>query len=112
LRAWCKECEDWHNYDEDDIKVLWMKCCACGNPIIDGGLNINLINLQYKAKWNYPCWGDIPLKLPSLGAVAIICDKCLKRKKPAKYAIKWNENRENVEYIPITELERLISYII
>lgn len=54
------------------------KCCICSGTL--KGSHVNLCNLNKKATWNYPVWGNLLAKDPETWgnrATAILCDNCV-----------------------------------
>lgn len=79
------------------------KCCACGGSLADSK-RLNLVALTKEADWPWPVWGNYLLGLMGL-AVAVFCDKCIKEKKEAKFAVEWNAKTGAITYHPVEELE-------
>lgn len=77
-----------------------VKCCACGGPL---GSRVNMVCLMKEAKWKFPTWGNILLKIWGF-ASAITCDKCLKEKRKIKFAVEWNHDFSVVKYHPVEGL--------
>jgi len=80
------------------------KCCACDRIISNHSKHINGVMLDRRAQWEYPIAGNI-ITGEKGKAVAIVCDECLDKQKPVKYAVRFEES--NVIYVPIEDLERI-----
>jgi len=80
-----------------------VKCCACGKPLKDSRY-INGVLLERKAKWKNNTWGNLILGVSGY-AVAIVCDECVKKKVKPKYAVEWSDDKREVRYHPVDELE-------
>jgi len=80
-----------------------IKCCACGGSLADSK-EINVMCLMKEAKWKYPTWGNVILRVYGF-ASAILCDKCLKERKKPKWAIEWNQKTLVAKYHPIGKLK-------
>jgi len=83
------------------------KCCACEAPL-SYSKHVNLITLEFKAKWQVPVWGNV-LTDQSQMASAFICDRCydagLNGPTPdIKFAVEFD--KEEVIYHPVTSLSR------
>ncbi len=78
---------------EDDIDL--GPCCACG-----GGENVrNMMMLSLKAPVPGTGWGCVVCHLPSDGAMAVVCDKCLEEHKPLVWAVSgWATNKQRILY--------------
>lgn len=59
-------------------------CCACGK---EGKTVRNILLLNKKALVPGTGWGCFVCHLPSDGASAVVCDECLKEKRPLKFAV-------------------------
>jgi hypothetical protein len=77
-----------------------VRCSSCQQPIND---RINLVELQRKAKWEYPSAGNV-LTGETGKAVAICCDACIDEKCLPVEAVELRG--EEVVYHPIMSLER------
>lgn len=70
------------------------KCCISGKPLIDSE-NINMVQLNFKALWKYPVWGNL-ITGPENMAVAYVHDDCVKNgviTGRIKYAVELNEGK-------------------
>jgi len=83
-----------------------IRCCSCGGSFKDSG-HINVVCLNKLATWQYPSWGNILVldKYPMNRASAILCDSCIQERRPAKYAIEWNNERTQVKYHKVEDLK-------
>lgn len=52
-------------------------CCSCGFPAAE-----NLVMLPWRARQPGKGWGCVVCGLPSDGAVALLCDRCLEVDAP------------------------------
>ena len=66
----------------DDEQIELGNCCACG-----GSHDVrNLIMLDLKAPQpGEGCWGCLQCGLPQAGAIAVLCDRCVRLKMRARY---------------------------
>ena len=78
-----------------------VKCCYCGGSLKNS--RINMVCLMKEARWKYPCWGNVLLKVWGF-ASAVLCDKCVKEERKPKYAVEWDKNRGVVKYHPVKDL--------
>lgn len=62
------------NHDEEPLDL--GGCCACG--CTDKSV-IHIIALEYRSPTPGQGWGCAICKLPTDGAIAVVCDACLKR---------------------------------
>lgn len=53
------------------------KCCVCDAPLADSHY-LNAINVNVKAAWSYPVWGNFLTDVKNM-ACAYICDGCFDR---------------------------------
>jgi len=83
-----------------EIRVK-IKCCACGGSLENS--RINVVCLMKEAEWMYPVWGNILLGVLGF-ASAIMCDKCIKEGKQAKFALEWSQDLSVVKY-PVEKLK-------
>ncbi len=58
-------------------------CCACG-----GKNGTQMVLIEKKCKIPGHGWGCFTCGLPPDGAVAIVCDECMKNKVPPKLAFR------------------------
>lgn len=79
-----------------------VKCCACGGSLKDSQ-NINMVCLMKETKWKYPCWGNFLLGVLGF-ASALLCDKCVKENRKAKFAVEWDKDRGLVKYHLVEKL--------
>lgn len=92
--------------DSDEI-LKRVKCCVSGEPLVDCE-HVNWVQTRYKAKWPYPCHGNLITKEEGM-AVAYIHDRYMDGKAPLD--LKWvvefreGENGEEVVYHDVTTLE-------
>ena len=80
-----------------------IKCCACCKPLKDSKY-INGVLLERKAKWKNNTWGNVIAGVSGY-AVAIVCDECVKKKVKPKYAVEWDDDKKEIRYHPVSELE-------
>ena len=85
--------------DEKLIRAR-VKCCACGGPL---GNRVNMVCLMKEAKWKYPAWGNVLLRVWGF-ASAVVCDKCLKENREIKFAVEWSQDFSIVRYHPVQKL--------
>ena len=96
-----------------DSDKLWdcLCCCADSNHTIrEGGSHINLVMLKKLARWPYLAAFNVlvPESTNYPLANAVVCDRCLDKKREIKYAMAGEpgENGEARYYrVPIGELE-------
>lgn len=72
-----------------DILKRQGKCCITGKPLVDSK-HVNLVNLDVKAQWNYPVWGNILTGVEGM-ALAVVHDDAINKGQPispVKYAIE------------------------
>lgn len=69
-----------------DAKTLLLPgpCCACGKKL---PIATNLILLELRAPVPGTGWGCFVCDLKPDGAAALICDDCLEKKAPIKFAL-------------------------
>jgi len=94
---------DWNPWIKENLH-----CCSCGGSLQDSE-HINIICLDKLATWQYPRWGNVLVheKYPMNRASAILCDRCIQEKQPAKYAVEWNNERTQVKYHKVEDLKDL-----
>jgi len=80
-----------------------VKCCACGASLKNSKY-INGVLLERKARWKTNTWGNFIVGLSGY-AVAIVCDECVKKKAKPKFAVEWSDDKKEVRYHPVEELE-------
>ena len=80
-----------------------VKCCACGGSLRKSE-HINGIMLERKAKWKNNTWGNIIIGISGY-AIAIVCDECVKKRVEPKFAVEWDDDKKEVRYHPVDELE-------
>lgn len=90
-----------------DIEKVSRKanCCACRRPMRKSRF-VNFVNLDKKATWESPVWTNVALKqgIPRINrAVAVVCDSCIKRKMPVRFAIEIRG--EDIIYHLVGKLE-------
>ena len=83
---------------EDDLDL--GPCCCCGRSSV---WVRNIVMLNKKTPVPGTGWGCVVCGLPADGASYACCDKCLKQRKPPKWAIKGFAKKQG--RIPIDELE-------
>jgi len=85
-----------------------VRCCACGGPLQDSR-HINIVCLDKLATWKYPNWGNVLVmdKYPMKRASAILCDRCVKENREAKYAIEWDNEHTYARYHKVKNLKNL-----
>jgi hypothetical protein len=67
------------NTDETDENLKLGRCCAC--PTEDGTVR-NIFMLDKRSpELGIGCWGCFQCGLPTAGAVAVLCDRCLEAEK-------------------------------
>lgn len=76
-------------------------CCACGQS----KTALNLITLHQKAPTPGKGWGCAQCHLPSDGAIAAICDGCLRARAPLRFVFDGYVLDGKV--IPIEELPNI-----
>ena len=67
------------------IDVDFGSCCACGKS--DRTVR-NMIALKKRAPVPGTGWGCAQCGLPADGAMAVICDECLRRRRAIRWACK------------------------
>jgi len=90
-------------YEKEKLIRRKVKCCACGGSL-EKSSHINMVALMKVAKWKFPVWGNLLIRVWGL-AVAVLCDDCVKAKKKPKYAVEWNDDLSVVKYHPVESLE-------
>lgn len=69
------------------------KCCITGKPLRDSKY-VNMVQLDYKATWEYPVWGNVLTGATNM-AVAYIHDEAIdcggKLMGPVLYAVEFGE---------------------
>jgi len=80
-----------------------IKCCACSGSLADSK-EINVICLMKEAEWKHPTWGNVILGIYGF-ATAILCDKCLRKRKKPKWALEWDERTLEARYHPVKRLK-------
>ena len=85
------------------INKAMLKCCCCGESL-ESSEHINAICLMKKAKWEFPTWSNIILRIGGF-AQCFVCDNCLKEKKKPKLAVEWDKWGRNIKYHPVEDLE-------
>ena len=103
-RRWMKR-RRWESVEEWIKRVV--KCCACKRSLQDSR-HVNVVCLNKLATWQYPRWGNVLVmdKYPTNRASAILCDRCIRKQRTAKYAIEWDE-RTYVKYHRVEDLKDL-----
>lgn len=87
--------------DEDDLGP----CCGCGEPITAGYKN--LVMLDYLSPTPGRGWGCAVCGIPSIGAVAVLCDTCLASMQAGLEVIRWVMSGEDSrERTPLAECAR------
>jgi len=83
-----------------------VKCCSCGESL-RSSRHINVVCLDKEATWKYPSWGNVLVmnKYPMNRASAILCDRCIKENREAKYAIEWDNEHTYVRYHLVKKLK-------
>ena len=85
-----------------------VKCCAC-----EGSLklskHLNLVCLDKLATWKYPMWGNILVmdRHPMNRASAILCDRCIEKKRVPRFAVEWSSDYKIVRYHKVEDLQGL-----
>lgn len=92
-----------------DILEQQGECCITGKSLKDCK-TINIVNLNVKARWKYPVWGNLVDGQEDM-AIAVIHDECVgKNGKPKgiiKYAIEITGGiNKKVIYHDIADLKR------
>jgi hypothetical protein len=81
------------------------KCCITEKPLRDCK-HFNIVQIDKKAKWKYPVWGDLISGIDNM-AIAIVHDDCLEPEGniigEIRYAIEATDTK--IIYHPISELE-------
>ena len=80
-----------------------VRCCACGGSLRNSK-HINGIILERKAKWKNNTWGNVIVGVSGY-AIAIVCDECVKKRVEPKFAVEWSDDKKEVRYHPVDELE-------
>jgi hypothetical protein len=94
--------------DDDTIKAK-VNCCACGESLANSK-NVNCVLLDHVASWKFPTWGNILYGVPVIGAIAILCDACLKKRANPTSAVEWSDsNLAQVTYHPVFELQQFVA---
>jgi hypothetical protein len=76
-------------------------CCYCGNS---GPTVRNLLMLPKRTVVPGTGWGCLICGLPADGALAVLCDTCLLRRKSPRFAIKgWLKNKDRILIDELTE---------
>ena len=85
------------------------KCCACGKPVKNTSTgHVNLIQLERKATWKFPSFGNVLLGTSGIAA-AIVCDPCLESKAVIKWAIELQGSgkKKTVVYHEVDQLQKI-----
>jgi hypothetical protein len=90
----------------DDVLIKTkVKCCSCFKPLINCK-HVNCMLLDYEAPW-LPAWGNVLYGVPVKGAIAVVCDECLKKKHDPTHAVEWSDSKlTRVTYHPLSELKK------
>lgn len=81
------------------------KCCISSKPL-STSRHINMIELEFKASWNYPTAGNIIYGIKGF-AVALVHDECFiegKMQGEIKYAVEFTDN--DIIYHPVPEIRK------
>jgi len=78
----------------------WGPCCACEQE--DGRVR-NVLFLPKKGLVPGSGWGCLTCRLPTDGALAVLCDACLAQKKPIRFAVSSRADKKG--RVPIEELQ-------
>jgi hypothetical protein len=80
-------------YNGDDVQDLG-RCCACGR---EGRTVRNVLMLPVKGPEPGTGWGCCACGLPPDGAVAVLCDRCVRRgKRPIDVVAGYTAERRRV----------------
>lgn len=85
-----------------------VRCCSCGGSL-KSSEHINVVCLDKLATWEWPRWGSILVldKYPMNRASAILCDRCIRGQRTAKYAVEWDNEHTYVRYHRVGDLKDL-----
>jgi len=83
-----------------------VRCCACEMPMRLSRY-INFVQLGKLAKWKYPAAGNVITGQPSIEAMAVVCDECIRLRATIKYAVEWDNEKTYVKYHRVQDLEPL-----
>ena len=93
-------------HPDSNIPRLGM-CCNCGR---DDDTVIHVLPLDLRSpEAGAGCWGCAVCGLPPAGAVAVLCDGCMKKREKPKFAVlgnPWNNRR-----IPCEQLTEPYDHI-
>jgi len=88
---------------EERIRA-YVWCGACGRELRDTG-HLNFCVLYKVATWSRPVCGNLIAPLLPSQALAIVCDTCITKRAPAKWAIESLSDWRAVRYHPVEELD-------
>ena len=80
---------------DSNLIIETCTCCACEAPL-SYSRHINWVNLDEKAAWPFPVWGNVITGETQM-ASAFICDRCYDagmdgRPVEIKFAIEFKDN--------------------
>jgi len=83
-----------------------VKCCITERPMTDCK-HINGVQLEFRAKWDWPVWGNIIQGISNM-AMAFIHDDCIDDKGRIQGEIKFavEFDGDNVIYHPVPEVRK------
>src|SRR4051812_36243566 len=99
------------NYNLNFMQALQFirehcKCCISGQPLLNSK-TINIMQLDYKAFWDYPVWGYMGTDIEGM-AIAYLHDKSIVNGEiigEVKYAVEMQG--EKIIYHPISRLTKV-----
>lgn len=97
-------------HDQQDGRVSFGRCCACGEVKPDVR---NFITLNRPAPVPGTGWGCYVCGLDLNGALAVVCDSCLERNAAIKWVIygqAWRGERILLSECPDGEFHHRMSY--